>query len=129
MTYTPPGYTPAPAIGAGTHTLRLVELKAVDANKFGCSVCFAATYRSDDGAEVTDFMKWGANPIGDKIASDRMDALMQAAGMTGNPSLQSLQDVLASIPLEVEVKENKGYLNIWSVRAQTAAPVAGSESF
>jgi hypothetical protein len=121
MPYTPPGYTAPAAIEPGVQTLYLKELKQIDGAKANCNVCYVATYRNAEGHEITDWMKWGANPMGDKIASERMDHLIQAAGMTGTPTLKVLEEILANVPLEVEVKQNGSYLNVWSVKAASAS--------
>lgn len=120
MTYTPPGYTGPKTIGEGTHTLRLDELKVMDATKANCQVCYLATYKAPDGAEIQDWMKWGANPVADKIASERMDSLLHIAGLPTSASLKEIVDTLATKDLLVEVKENRGYLNIWSIQAPNA---------
>jgi hypothetical protein len=115
MPYNPPGYTGIKPIEAGIHLLRLDELKAVDAAKANCSVCYLAIYKNAEGAEVQDWMKWGANPIADKIASERMDALLGIAGLPENSTLDAIVTALASVPLEVEVVQNGRYFNVFKV--------------
>lgn len=127
MAYNPPGYTGIKPIEEGVHLLQLDELKSVDAAKANCSVCYLAIYKNAEGAEVQDWMKWGANPIADKIASERMESLLAIAGLPENATLDAIVKALAGKDLAVEVKQNGRYFNVFGVGPAESLPPTGTD--
>lgn len=136
MTYTPPNYTPQPALSAGVHTCVLSAFKpAPPAKNNGYAAAFNAVYQDvDTGSEVQDFIAFGrpGNPKGDYWSGVRIERLFAIMGLPAPEPGKDLDITALLLAAEgtqflVELKQNGQYLNIDDVRALEGAAVAGDD--